>query len=115
MDVDESCFAASTVIKIMIYIQSLVLTINFTFLTIEVRVQWYVAQCKDPVRETYNVFGIVVTTLDCGPRGSWFESRVGANILSGLIDCAGLTRAGQPLGVNRLDSCNFELCLQGRL
>ena len=24
---------------------------------------------------------IVVTTLDCGPRGSWFESRVGANIL----------------------------------
>ena len=24
---------------------------------------------------------VVVTTLDCGPRGSWFKSRVGANIL----------------------------------
>ena len=24
---------------------------------------------------------IVVTTLDCGPGGSWFEFRVGANIL----------------------------------
>ena len=24
---------------------------------------------------------IVVTTLDCGPGGSWFESRVGVNIL----------------------------------
>ena len=24
---------------------------------------------------------IVVTTLDCGPGGSWFESRVGNNIL----------------------------------
>ena len=24
---------------------------------------------------------IVVTTLDCGPRGSRFKSRVGANIL----------------------------------
>ena len=27
---------------------------------------------------------IVVTTLDCGPRGSWFKSRVGTNILWGL-------------------------------
>ena len=24
---------------------------------------------------------IVVTTLDCGPGGPWFKSRVGANIL----------------------------------
>ena len=35
---------------------------------------------------------IVVTTLDSGPGGSWFESRVGANILWGSIDCTGLTR-----------------------
>ena len=25
----------------------------------------------------------VVTTLDCGPGGIWFKSRVGANIVSG--------------------------------
>ena len=29
---------------------------------------------------------IVATTLDSGPGGSWFESRVGANILWGYID-----------------------------
>ena len=41
---------------------------------------------------------IVVTTLDSGPGGSWFESRVGANILWGSIDCTGLTRAFIPSG-----------------
>ena len=41
---------------------------------------------------------IVVTTLDCGPGGAWFESRVGANILWGSIDCTGLTRAFILLG-----------------
>ena len=42
---------------------------------------------------------IVVTTLDCGPGGSWFESWVGANILWGSIDCTELTRAIIPLGI----------------
>ena len=41
---------------------------------------------------------IVVTTLDCGPIGSWFKSRVGANILWGSIDCTGLIRAFIPSG-----------------
>ena len=41
---------------------------------------------------------IVVTTLDCELRGSWFESRVGVNILWGSIDCTGLTRAFIPSG-----------------
>ena len=41
---------------------------------------------------------IMVTTLDCGSRGFWFESRLGANILWGSIDCTGLTRAFIPLG-----------------
>ena len=41
---------------------------------------------------------IVVTTLDCGPGGSWLESRVGTNILWGSIDCTGITRAFIPLG-----------------
>ena len=41
---------------------------------------------------------IVVTTLDCGPGGSWFESRVGANILWGSIDGTGLTSL-HPFGV----------------
>ena len=41
---------------------------------------------------------IVVTTLDSGPGGSWFESRVGANILWDSIDCTGLNRAFIPLG-----------------
>ena len=36
---------------------------------------------------------IVVATLDSGPGGSWFESRVDANILWGSIDCTGLTQA----------------------
>ena len=50
------------------------------------------------VTETVCSGSIVVTTLDCGPRGSWFESRVGANILWGSIDCKGLTRAFIPSG-----------------
>ena len=40
----------------------------------------------------------VFTTLDCGPWGPWFESRVGANILWGSFDCTGLTRAFIPFG-----------------
>ena len=39
---------------------------------------------------------IVVTTLNCGPGGPWFRSRVGANILWVLIDCTGLSRAFIP-------------------
>ena len=33
---------------------------------------------------------IVVTTLDCGPGGSWFESRVCANIYEAQSTAQGL-------------------------
>ena len=75
---------------------------------------------------------IVVTTLDSGPGGPGFESRVGANILWGSIDCTGLTRALHPFGVvhwvpeqlnikavtgacKLIDGCSLKSCVRPHL
>ena len=59
---------------------------------------------------------IMITTLDCEPEGPWFKSREGARILRGQSSAEGLPELSSlQLGVNQIDSYNFELCLQGRL
>ena len=37
-----------------------------------------------------NIVACMVTSLNCGPGGSWFKSRMGVNILRGSIDCTWL-------------------------
>ena len=68
---------------------------------------------------TYVQCNTVVNILDCEPRGSGFKSGLSADILWGLIDCAGLTQAFTNVPFNfsehweeKLSLCSsYEFCL----
>ena len=86
-----------------------------------------------PVNNLVCSGSIVVNTLESGPGDSWFESRVGGGCQYsmrldrlhraypslhpfGVVQWYQSCRTSrQRLGVNRIDSCNFELCSQGQL
>ena len=70
----------------------------------------------------------MVTTLDCEPGGLWFKSEWVSMRLDrlhraypsfhsfGVVHWVPvLSNTKTPTGVNRIDSCNFELCLLERL